>query len=53
MEAHERAEKIVKEANEKFHVGGQLLIWLRVRITEEILKAERKEVKEVKKNVKS
>jgi hypothetical protein len=44
MEAHQRAEKIIKEVNEKFHVGGQLLVYLQLRITEEILKAERKEV---------
>ena len=50
MTASERAEQIVKEANEKFQIGGPLAIWLRVRIIEEILKAEKKEVK---KDVKS
>lgn len=50
MKAHERADKIIKEVNEKFHVGGQLNLYLQLRITEEILKAERKEDK---KDVKS
>lgn len=48
MEAHERADKILQEANEKFHIGGQLILWFRMRIIEEILKAERT-LKEVKK----
>ncbi len=44
----ERAEQIVKEANEKFQIGGQLAIWLRVRIIEEIHKAVREVMKDVK-----
>lgn len=47
MTAAERAEALVKEANEKFLIGGQLAIWLRTRIIEEIQKAER----EVRANV--
>lgn len=41
MTASERADSIIKDAREKFLVGGQLALFLRNRIIEEIIKAEK------------